>query len=113
MFINLKEIDMKNLISTALLTMVMSLPMTSFAQYNSSGSSGQTGQADNAPSIINGTVVSVDHATGKITVNDSLNKTEKILTDPKKEDLSNIKTGDKVIVTLQADGSVKAVKIVE
>jgi Cu/Ag efflux protein CusF len=106
---------MKSFISTALLTMVLGLPITSFAQYSNPGSTTMSGsgQAESAGGIISGTVASVDQNGGTITVNDTLTKSVKTFTVVKKDDLANIKTGDKVNVTVDKDDATKAANVVK
>jgi hypothetical protein len=108
---------MKNLITFALLTMALNLPVSSFAQYGSPGASTMSGssQVGNNESnmMITGTVVAVDQSMGKITVVNSLNGAQKDVTVLKRDDLDNIKKGDKVTVTLQNEDSTKATNVMK
>jgi hypothetical protein len=108
---------MKNLITVTLLTMALSLPVSSFAQYGAPGAAttGGSSPAGNAASnmMITGTVVSVDQSMGKITVVNSLNGAQKDVTVLKRDDLENIQKGDKVTVTLQNDDSTKATNVIK
>ena len=85
------------------------------APANSSQQSQPQADAEEASSasvsgVIKGTVISADPAAGSLTVNESATGADRKFT-AKKEDLSNIKIGDKVNVTTQPNNSTMAQRI--